>query len=87
MTIDTSEIYGTDGLAPERLMQGLAERKANAAQTRPLHLRIPRPVCPGCADVGVVEHAGGAVELCECAGAAQAVPVIVEEHDGEADQP
>ncbi len=51
----------------------------------PRHGDVMRPVCPGCADVGVVEHADGAVERCECAGAAQAVPVIVEEHDGEAD--
>lgn len=46
---------------------------------------ITRPVCPGCADVGVVEHADGVVERCECVGAAQAVPVIVEEYDGKAD--
>lgn len=46
---------------------------------------VTRPVCPGCADVGVVEHADGAVERCECAGAAQAVPVVVHDDDGEAD--
>lgn len=51
----------------------------------PRHGDVMRPVCPGCADVGVVEHADGAVERCECVGPAQAVPVIVEEHDGEAD--
>jgi len=180
MTIDTEEIYGTDGLDPERMMQGMADRTANAAQTRPLHLRIPRPafeavealahrqkitvdalasqmlveamedegiwtcsacgdvlgrgtprsyadhdvtspLCPGCADVGVVEHPDGAVERCECQGEGEGIvlinadlcpevdafldrlasrwitpsearqefgmsgPVIVHEHDGEAD--
>lgn len=29
---------------------------------------VTSPLCPGCADVGVVEHPDGAVERCECQG-------------------